>query len=422
VAVRTVETPYEQHRDTVLGVLGRKCSWLAADEREAIFHDAYAVMLEKQRNGVLEPDEMHPRELRAYLIQTAINKALDEGKSAHRNRSQPLGEDALEMPDHEQAPDERAAARLDGARVREIVAELPPRRQAVVKLRFFFERTPKEIQRMLAISARTYRSDVQWGLRFVAERYELVRAGTYCESREELILEYIAGDADAKRAAEARNHLTTCRGCARWAIDLREAARDVGAALPLPALALGGESPGKLSQSVAAAREWAADLLATGKQHATGIAGRLDPGAAGYATGARPGTVAAVVTACIAAGGGATYCAVQGVPEPVRSALPGVSSAEVREEPSRSPSARDRPPPLQQPEPDRGLGSPPPPRRDVAPSQPRETEAAPEPVAPAPAPSPAETEFAPDVSGAPAPPPADASPPGSSPGDTEFAP
>jgi hypothetical protein len=44
-------TPYANHRDYVLGVLRRRCRWLAPDELEAVFHDAYALMLEKERDG-----------------------------------------------------------------------------------------------------------------------------------------------------------------------------------------------------------------------------------------------------------------------------------------------------------------------------------------------------------------------------------
>ena len=36
------ETPYERHKPAVLVLLRRRCGWLADDEREAVFHDAYA--------------------------------------------------------------------------------------------------------------------------------------------------------------------------------------------------------------------------------------------------------------------------------------------------------------------------------------------------------------------------------------------
>src|SRR6266516_2788462 len=128
-------TPYEQHRAYVLGVLGRRCRWLDASDREATLHDAYVVLLEKQRSGELDPARMHEEQVRAYLTQTALHKALDERKRAWRRLTVPL----------------------DGERLREIVAGLPERQQLVVKLRYFLERTPQEIQRDLGVSERVYR-------------------------------------------------------------------------------------------------------------------------------------------------------------------------------------------------------------------------------------------------------------------------
>jgi RNA polymerase sigma factor (sigma-70 family) len=219
-------TPYEQHRDYVLAVLARRCGWLDRDEREEAFHDAYAVVLEKQRDGALDLHAMAPEQARAFLTQTAINKGLDEGKRVGRKRSVPLDDDSgLDKPDAGRSPDEIAAAKMDGARVREIVAELPARGQAIVKLRFFFDRSPDEIQRSLHITERVYRRELERALRHILERYELVRDGSFCESRKSVILAYVMGIAGPSRARAAQDHLATCPSCARWAVDFREATR-----------------------------------------------------------------------------------------------------------------------------------------------------------------------------------------------------
>jgi hypothetical protein len=55
-------------------------------------------------------------------------------------------------------------------------------------------------------------------------------------------------------------------------------------------------------------------VLQTVKEHATGVALRADPGAAGYAAGLRPGGMLATVAGCVALSGGAAYCALEGVP------------------------------------------------------------------------------------------------------------
>lgn len=215
---------YEQHRDYVLAVLGRRCGWLDPSDREALLHDAYAVYLEKQNSGRLDAERMCSRQIRAYLTQTALNKAMDEGKRANRRRLTSLDDPGLGLDpvDPGRELDDRLAARFDEARVREIVAELPERQQLVIKLRFFFDRTPQEIQRYLGITERVYRRELERASRRLAEHFEMLREGKFCESRRSLILAYLTGIAGPNRTLGARRHLKSCPACASWAADLRE--------------------------------------------------------------------------------------------------------------------------------------------------------------------------------------------------------
>jgi RNA polymerase sigma factor (sigma-70 family) len=217
--VITTTTPYEEHREYVLAVLARRCNWLDPSDREALLHDAYTVLLEKQRDQKLDPAAMRPLQVRAYLTQTALNKAMDEGKRAGRRRSVSLDDEAVgvEPMDPQGALDESLVSRFDDAWVREIVAELPTRQQTVVKLRFFFDRSPQEIQQYLGVTERVYRRDLERAARHIARRYELVRDGAFCESRRSLILAYVRGVAGPNRTREARRHLDNCPGCASWA-------------------------------------------------------------------------------------------------------------------------------------------------------------------------------------------------------------
>jgi RNA polymerase sigma factor (sigma-70 family) len=328
------EAPYLENRDYVLAVLSRRCGWLDGDDREAAFHDAYAVLLEKERDGLLDAASMHPNQVRAYLTQTAIHKALDEGKRAGRKRSEPLGESALMAVDGAPAPEDVAVAGDDQARLREIVRELPQRQQTIVKLRFFFDRAPEEIQSYLGITERAYRRDLERAMRHVTERYDLVRKGEFCDSRRSMILAYVGGFAGPNRALEARNHLSTCPGCAHWAAELRAASERIAALLPLPAATDRGP--------LVRAGETLADLAAAVKQHAVALVTRADPGVAGYAGAARPGAVAAAVASCIAIGGGATYCAVEGLPGPLRSMVTQARSDQPRQQAKPKPR-RERP-------------------------------------------------------------------------------
>jgi RNA polymerase sigma factor (sigma-70 family) len=217
-------TPYEEHRQYVLSVLGRRCGWLDPSDREALLHDAYTLFLEKQRDGLLDPDGMCPPQVRAYLTQTALNKALDEGRRRSRRRLTSLEEGMPVDPiDPARTPEDMLVSRFDDARVREIVAELPERQQLVIKLRFFLNRTPHEIQRYMGITERVYRRELERATRRMAERFELVREGTFCDSRRSLILAYVTGVAGPNRMLEARRHLHTCPACANWATVRRAA-------------------------------------------------------------------------------------------------------------------------------------------------------------------------------------------------------
>jgi DNA-directed RNA polymerase specialized sigma24 family protein len=392
-AVKAVATPYEQHRDYVLAVLSRRCGWLDRDEREEAFHEAYAVVLEKERDGLLAPDAMPAHQLRAFLTQTAIHKGLDEGKRVGRKRSVPLGDAELTEPDVGRAPEDLAAAGMDSARVREIVGELPARGQAIVKLRFFFDRTPDEIQRCLSISERVYRRELERALRHVFERYELVRAGSFCESRKSVILAFVIGIAGPSRARAAQEHLATCPSCAHWAAELREATRQAAAVVPMPAIALPHGPGERFLHAAGVVRDQLVDAGTGAKHHLIAAATKVDPASAGYASAARPGTVAIVVAGCVAVGSGATYCATEGVTAPLRGIAKVVGVNKARDHKEKRASRPKRASAAQAPE--ARVVSPPTTTTPVD-TQPAPPPPEPEPVAPEPAqppPEPVEEEF-----------------------------
>lgn len=382
VAFRQASTPYEDHRDYVLGVLATRCRWVSPGDREALYHEAYASMLDLERSGQLEPRAMHPRQVRAYLSKAAIHKALDERKSAERCLTAPLDENAVNRPDPSRPVDERVVGMLDSGAIREIVSELSRRQQAVVQLRFCLELEPTEVQRLLHISARAYRKELERAVRQIAARYELVREGRWCETRRSLVLAYVAGIAGPRRALEARAHLAGCPGCARMAGELREAAERAAALLPLPDLALSDGVVARAGEALALARETVAPLGAGAKQQTASLVGRVsDPTPL---AGARPGAAAAAIASCIAIGSGATYCAVEGIPDAIRAPLgieqtadekpapeekserdarptPSQESAPVSQEPAPAPAPTPEPEPQPQPEPS---PAPPPPTPD----------------------------------------------------------
>ena len=282
VAAREARTPYEQHHGYVLGVLAGRCPWVPRLDREALYHEAYAAMLELERAGRLDPAEMHPRQLRAYLAKAAVRNALDERKRAETRLTVPLGPAAENRADTARPVDERVAGALDAQPITELLAELAPRQRAIVQLRFALELEPVEIQGLLGISARAYRKDLERGVRHLAGRYELVREGRWCESRRSLVLAYVAGIAGPRKALAARSHLAACPGCARMAGELRQATQRAAALLPVPDVVLPDGSLQRLGELLAGAREHVADVGGGVKQHGMALANRAsDPDAAG---------------------------------------------------------------------------------------------------------------------------------------------
>lgn len=346
-----LETAYRAHGDYVLGVLARRSPFIRPVDRQGVYHDAFTLVLEKAGSGRLDVDGMNARQLRAYLAKTAVLIALDQVRWGERAHTRPLTDVDIERANGEQPPEERVAAGSELAVLREIVAELPERRRAVVKLRYFFDREPKEVQLMLGISARTYRLEIERALRHIAQRYQVAREGRWCDDRRSLILAYVAGIAGPRKAVEARLHLQACRACAQMAAELRLAARKVAAVAPLPELALQDGTLARMAEGLAVARDQLADLGGQAKQHAFSLVARTDPTASGnYLAGTRPGAMAATVASCVAIGGGAaTYCAAEGLPDPIRPVF-GVERPEARakQEPSTATEQPASPAPVTQ--------------------------------------------------------------------------
>jgi RNA polymerase sigma factor (sigma-70 family) len=309
---------YEEHRAYVLSVLARRCRWIGSEDREALLHDAYAVLLEKERAGTLDVAAMRPEQVRAYLTQTTINKALTERDRAHTRKSVALGADD-DVSDDGPSVEEVLGAAADSARLREIVAELPERQQVVVALRYFHDRTPADVRSYLGITDRAYRRELERAMRTLSARMEEVRDGSFCDSRRSLILAYVAGVAGPNRMRDARRHLDTCPGCTAWARDLREAAQQAGAFVPLPLLtaAAGGGLGDDDGHRLFALGRGLRDLAGGARDHATGLATRADPATGSLLGAVRPGAVAVVLAGCIGVGSTATYCAFQGLPAPL---------------------------------------------------------------------------------------------------------
>jgi RNA polymerase sigma factor (sigma-70 family) len=161
---------YAEQRSYVLSVLRRRCRWLEAGDCEALLHDAYVVLLEKERSGALILN--NAAQVRAYLTQTALHKALDERKSARRRLSVSLEieQTVSELVAAGPSPEDVIVTRSERAHLAGLLAELPERRRSVLRLRLLCEQTPEEIQHQLGITARVYRRELERGRRALADR------------------------------------------------------------------------------------------------------------------------------------------------------------------------------------------------------------------------------------------------------------
>jgi hypothetical protein len=185
--------------------------------------------------------------------------------------------------------------------------------------------TRGEIVSLLGISERTLKRELERAGSAIAESAELALAGRWCETKRSLVLAYCLGLLSPGRAAKARQHLSGCPGCRAEAIKLRGRLEQVAAALPLPVLPTHtGHGLARAVEVSDSARGVLDHLAANMKQHALAVVTRTPGGDAAASQVAASGglrgsgAILTALTACVVAGGGATYCAVDGVPGAVR--------------------------------------------------------------------------------------------------------
>jgi len=202
-----------------------------------------------------------------------------------------------------------------GMLVREVADSLSERRRKILAL-WGAEHTRPEIAARLGLSERAVKRD----LLAIMEQARVVlarEAGGGCLAGEPLALRFAYGLATSTEAAQARLHLDRCRRCSELAERLEAWREKAGAVLPVPAAET--LNPGLIERVVShgthAFESMKQQILGGGsqvsQQAAVGVYARaVDPGPL---AGIRPGAVAALVASCLAVGGGATYCAQQGV-------------------------------------------------------------------------------------------------------------
>lgn len=298
----------------------------------------------------------------------------------------------------EQQAIELADARDGQALVERVIAALSDRQRTILALHLAGRNRP-QIAAQLALTDRTVKREIERIMATArAELGEL--AGGGCDDGEPLVVRLACGLADNAQAIRARVHLASCDRCADLSRALEGWREKAGALLPLPATETA--RPGIVERAV----HGAADGLARAKQQLADTAaglrqGVVDGGAqlkqqAGATyyraldptplAGARPGAAATVIAGCLAIGGGASYCAQQGL-DPLDAATGLIAPDTDRDRPKAKTRPADKPPPVET------VATPPPapapdpePAPAPAPAPEPEPEPTPQPISPTPAP------------------------------------
>jgi RNA polymerase sigma factor (sigma-70 family) len=242
----------------------------------------------------------------------------EQGVEALADRTEPL-------------PEEQVESREDAMLLAELLEELTPLQRRIIKLRWGLGLRRREAAALLGISEKTLKREMEKAEPMITANAELARAGRWCEPKASLVVAYSLGLLGERRAAKARDHLQRCAGCRAVARAMHDRLEDLAAVLPLPALAASASSHGLLGRAVElgdSVRMSLSGLGRSAKEDMVALVSRapaVDTAATQVAAGGGlrgGGSALAAVTACLIAGGGATYCAIEGVPESLRTLAP----------------------------------------------------------------------------------------------------
>ena len=302
-------------RDPATGMLRRAFGrTFGDDEVEDIYSSAWLGTLralERRESGLSD------EEIRRYLLTAVAHQASKELRRRRRRPTSPL-EGAPEVPDQlAAAPDEQAANSEDRGLARELLVTLPPRRRAVMMLRYGWGLDPSQVCGLVdGLSPRAYRKEITRGVDELTAKMRKVDDGEWCADREPLLKAYAAGLADDDQELQAKHHLSNCRSCSEFVGRLAGHLHDLGSGVALP-LALGTGGVGSRVGGVLdrlrelADRGDAAD--ATSVVQSSAARGGGTAGAGVLAKVASFGAGGKLVAACLAGGAAAATCVAVGV-------------------------------------------------------------------------------------------------------------
>jgi RNA polymerase sigma factor (sigma-70 family) len=292
-----------------------------ADELDDIYASAWVGTLRalSGRHSQLADDE-----IRSYVLTAVANQA---GKELRRRRRKPTA--PLELvggiPDQGDTPEERAASMEESRITRDLLASLPPRRRAVMLLRYGWGLEPSQVCGLIAgLSPRAYRKEVTRGVDELAEKMRALERGQWCADREPILKAFVAGIAGDDEARQARAHLSHCRHCSAFVAQLSGHLHDLGGSVAAVGVIDGLDGHVGLGHRLLDLGDRATGLLArgsstgaddTGAQIATagGIRGAGAAGAGVLTKLASVGVAGKLALACAGGGLAATACVAAGI-------------------------------------------------------------------------------------------------------------
>jgi RNA polymerase sigma factor (sigma-70 family) len=349
-------------------------------EIEDIYSSAWVGTLRalERRQSEL-PDE----EIRKYLLTAVANQASKELRRRRRKPTAPL-ELVGGVADTQSSPEERAADAERSRVTRDLLASLPPRRRAVMLLRYGWGLEPKQVCELIkGLSPRAYRKEITRGIDDLTECMRKLERGDWCSDREAVLKAYASGLADAEQRRQAKAHLSHCHDCSDFVGRLSGHLHDLGSGVAMPTAIDGLDGhvalADRLTELGERARDSAASLVSRGGAESAqeglgsvvGGGGARGAGAAGAGVLAKVaglGTAGKVAVACFTGSIAATACVGAGVMPGVQ--LPDGGNDGPQQTAPTSQSAE--PAPSDRPLPGPGPSDPPPAPAESEPSEPSE--------------------------------------------------
>ena len=147
----------------------------SADEIDDVYSGAWVGVLRALAGRERELDD---DEIRSYVLTAVANQASRELRRRRRKPTAPL-ELVGGVADDTAAPDEIAVSAERSQLTRDLLSSLPPRRRAVMLLRYGWGLEPKQVCRLVAnLSPRAYRKEISRGVDELTEKMRTVERGS----------------------------------------------------------------------------------------------------------------------------------------------------------------------------------------------------------------------------------------------------